>query len=77
MFAPVPLMAGTTLSQNPGILASEGNPSTVPKLMAMVACHLPCLARNPDSALALIAAAQSLKSIRSRNLLLLPRARKD
>ena len=42
----------------------------------MVACHLPLLARIPDSALALIAASASLKSIRSRSLLLLPRARR-
>ena len=44
--------------------------------MAMVACHLPRLARSPDSALALIAEAPSLKSVRSRSLLLLPRARR-
>ena len=42
----------------------------------MVACHLPRLARSPDSALALIAVAPSLKSARNRSLLLLPRPRR-
>ena len=28
MFAPVPLMIGTALSLNPGILASRGNPAS-------------------------------------------------
>ena len=28
MSAPIPLMTGTALSQNPGILASEGNPAS-------------------------------------------------
>ena len=44
--------------------------------MAMVECHMPCLARSPNSTLALIAATSSLKSVRSRSLLLLPRARR-
>ena len=42
----------------------------------MVACHLPRLVRNPDSVLALIVATPSLKSVRSRSLLLLPGARR-
>ena len=47
------------------------------KLMAMVTCHLPRLARNPDSTLALIATALSLKSSGSRSLLLISRTRRS
>ena len=75
-FAPVPLMTGNAPSHNSKILASVDNPVSCARLMAMIACHLPRLARSPDSALALIAATSSLKSIRSRSLLLLPRARR-
>ena len=44
--------------------------SHVPRLMAMITCHLPRLARSLDSALALISAAPSLKSPWNRSLLL-------
>ena len=44
--------------------------SHVSKRMAMVAYHLPRLARSPDSALALITMAPSLKSVQSISLLL-------
>ena len=50
--------------------------SHVPRRMAMVAYHLPCLARSPNSALALIAATQSLKSLWNRSLLLLSQIRR-
>ena len=59
----VPLMTRTAMFHNSEILAFEATPSHVPKLMAMVACHLPRLARSPDLALALIAATPSLKSV--------------
>ena len=50
--------------------------SHVPRLMAIVACHLPRLVRSPDSALALIVAAPSLKSSWNRSLLILSRIRR-
>ena len=46
------------------------------RLMAMVACHMSHLDRSLDSTLALITVALSLKSIRRKSLLLLPRVRR-
>ena len=46
------------------------------RLMAMVTCHMPGLARSLDSALALIVSAPSLKSSWNRSLLILSRLRK-
>ena len=69
MSAHVPLMIGTVMSYNSGIPALWTIPSHVPRLMTMVACHLPRMARSPDSALALIAVTPSLKSPWNRSLL--------
>ena len=44
----VPLMIGTALAYNFEILPLWKILSHVPKLMAMIACHLPRLARSPD-----------------------------
>ena len=44
----IPLMTGTALSHNSGIPASVEILFHVPRLMAMIACHLPRLARSPD-----------------------------
>ena len=73
--APVPLMTRTEVSHIPGILASTGN------LISHVRFYdsnnmSSATSRSHDSALALIAAALSLKSVRNRSLLLLPRARR-
>ena len=53
MSALVSLMIGTTLSHDFRILPLWAIPSQVPRLMAMITCHLPLLTRSPDSALAL------------------------
>ena len=56
-----------------GSLPLKATPPHLSRMMAMVACHLPHLVRNPDSALALIVAVPSLKSLGSASLLLISR----
>ena len=76
MSAPIPLMIGTALSQNPEILASEGNPASYVQVDDRNNIHLSWLGRSPSLALALIATTPSLKSSGSRSLLLLSRTRR-
>ena len=65
-----------TVPETLGSLPLGAIPPNVSRLMAEVTCHLTCLTRNPDLALALMVVALSLKPLRTRNLRLLSRTRR-